>query len=190
MKTFVAVAVAIMLSGCGKLGYESKYTADLSQRPRAETAVPESVAKAYYATVDGQIVASGVSTKELAAAAAVVGQSIGRPLVPVEAVLNREELTVAGGQKTYDIARMVPPDNMLRELAGERTKQVQALTIAMRRIAEASHVNVAAPAGFLNAPVLPVDPLDGFSPPSAADDFADVREDAKALIPPAKEDMP
>lgn len=173
MLKFVPVAVAIILSGCGRLGYESKYTADLTP------VVSETVAKAYYDTVDKQIVASGAATKELSNAAAVYGQAIGRPLVPVEAVLNRQELTVAGGQKTYDIAKMVPPDNMLRKLSEDRTKQVQASMMALRRISEAVHVNVAAPAGFVNAPALP---SDYFTPPTfdepLPDDFADIKATA------------
>jgi hypothetical protein len=133
----------LLLSGCGRLGYESRYTADLAPQ------VQESVAKAYYSTLDKSITQRGTVAKDSMAAVAEVGRAIGQPLAPAEAVRTRQEMAVTGNSKTFDIAKNVPPEQLF-PLAQERTKQVQALSVALRQSAEVARVDVAAPAGFVN----------------------------------------
>lgn len=136
-----AAGFLLLLSGCGRLGYESRYTADLTP------AVSEPTAMAYYAALGKAIASSGVAAKDFAAASARIGEAIGQPLAPPEAVRTRQEMTVVGDSRTFDIAKNSPPEPLL-PLAQERTRQVQALVYAMRQTAELTRVEVAAPAGF------------------------------------------
>jgi len=136
------VLIVMLLHGCGKLGYESKYTANLSRRPASEK-----VALAYYDAVNQAVAARRETALSYATATVELGRSISAPLAPHEAVASRSELAVTGTAKTFDIVRSSPPEPLL-PLAKERTEQVRAAAYALRQASESSLMPVAAPDGF------------------------------------------
>lgn len=164
-KHFFPVLI-VLLHGCGKLGYETKYSADLSPRP-----VSDQVALAYYDAVNQAVSARRVTARNYASAAVQLGHSIRAPLAPLEAVASRSDLAVLGDSKKFDIVRSSPPEPLL-PLAKERTEQITAAAYALRRIAEESFLPVAAPAGFIMPSGSPR--LDGWD---------DVRQAAAAAVP-------
>lgn len=166
-KHLFPVLVAMLLHGCGKLGYETKYTANLSPRP-----ISDKVALAYYESINQSVAARRATALSYATAAVELGRSISAPLAPDDAVAPRSDLTVVGTSKTFDIVRSSPPESLL-PLAKERTEQVQAAAFALRRVAESSFVPVAAPSGF----VLPD------SAPRPLDGWDDVRQAAEVMPP-------
>jgi hypothetical protein len=141
-KQISATLIFLLLSGCGKLGYKSEYTADIKPQ------VSEKVALEYYKTVSTASNTATENARLALEASRDIAASIGQPLAPPEAVQARQELSVTGNSKTFDIAKSVPPEPLL-PLAQERTKQVLALTAVMRRAVLAARPGVAAPAGFV-----------------------------------------
>jgi len=169
------VLVAVLLHGCGKLGYETKYSADLSPRPASDP-----VALAYYDAVNQSVSARRATARNYAAAAVELGQSIRAPLAPLEAVAPRSDLAVLGDAKKFDIVRSAPPEPLL-PLAKERTEQIAAAAYALRRIAEESFLPVAAPSGFI---------MPSASASARLDGWDDVRQAAEAAAPAIPVDSP
>lgn len=165
----------LMISGCGKLGYETKYSADLSPPPASEK-----VALAYYETINQSVSARRSTARNYADAALELGKSISAPLAPLEAVSPRSDLAVLGDAKKFDIVRSAPPEPLL-PLAKERTEQVNAVSYALRRIAEESFLPVAAPAGFIMPTASASARLDGWD---------DVRQSAESIPPEIPFDSP
>ena len=174
-KHLFPVLIAVLLHGCGKLGYETKYSADLSPHPPSEK-----VALAYYETINQSVSARRSTARNYAEAALELGKSISAPLAPLEAVAPRSDLAILGDAKKFDIVRSAPPESLL-PLAKERTEQVNAVSYALRRIAEESFLPVAAPAGFIMPPASASARLDGWD---------DVRQSAEAIPPEIPVDSP
>lgn len=166
-KHFFPVLIVLLLHGCGKLGYETKYSADLSPRPASDP-----VALAYYDAVNQAVAARRATARHYASAAVQLGHAIRAPLAPLEAVASRSDLAVLGDSKKFDIVRSSPPEPLL-PLAKERTEQITAAAYALRRIAEESFLPVAAPAGFVMPP----------ASESRLDGWDDVRQAAAAAVP-------
>lgn len=165
----------LLLFGCGKLGYETKYSADLSPRPASDP-----VALAYYDAVNQSVSARRATARNYASAAVELGQAISAPLAPLEAVAPRSDLAVLGDAKKFDIVRSAPPEPLL-PLAKERTEQIVSAAYALRRIAEESFLPVAAPAGFVMPPASASPRLDGWD---------DVRQTVEAASPAIPVDIP
>jgi FAD/FMN-containing dehydrogenase len=170
-KHLFPVLIAVLLHGCGKLGYETKYSADLSPRPASDK-----VALAYYDAVNQSVSARRSTARNYAEAALELGKSISAPLAPLEAVAPRADLAVLGDAKKFDIVRSAPPEPLL-PLAKERTEQIVSAAYALRRIAEESFLPVAAPAGFVMPPASASPRLDGW------DDVRQAAEAAASAIP-------
>lgn len=179
-RILLAYSFSAILAGCGKFGYTSKYVAD------THPAVSEKVAGNYYDTAREAIKSTGAVAKEFATAAKEIGKSLGQPLAPPEAVHPRQRMAVTGTGNKFDIIESLPPEQLL-PLSKERTKQVQALSYAMRKTADIARIDVAAPPGF-NCTQKPDFPDFDLMPPATGDeeplvdDFSDVREIANKRI--------
>jgi len=187
-KTTVIIITLAMLQGCARLGYESKYTVSTD-------AAAVSVAGKYYDAVNRSLAASADVAGKYADSCLETAKAISAPLAPAEAVSTRTKMAISGSGKEFDIVDSVPPENLLL-LSRQRTKQVLALTSAMKETSRATSVPVAAPPGFISpctqpwsdSPDLfnelpvepPVEPVDaGFDLRQLpADDYSDVRDTA------------
>ena len=139
----VSVSITmLLLSGCGKYGYKSEYTAQIDSK------TPVKVAELYYAAVNKNIDSAKEVSGKLAQAAIQVGQQIGKPLAPPEAVHPRTKMAISGTGKKFDIIDSLPPEKLL-PLAQERTKQVYAVANAISRTAEMATISIAAPADYV-----------------------------------------
>ena len=157
--TWTLFLMLILLSGCGRVGYESRYTVD-TLKPSSK----KEIAQKYYDTVDKQLLISSGIVKDFSSAMIKIAEAIGQPLVPAEISPNTD-ITI----QASDV---------------ERTKQIVALAYSMRRIAETVRVNVAAPNGFVNAPDLQPDLT-----LKIKDDRVDKYEDVKAIAKQQEEQL-
>lgn len=137
-----AIILLLSLTGCGKYGYKSEYTAEVDAQ------APRKIAEMYYSTVGKAVDSSHDVAKDLAEACAKVGSQIGQPLAPAEAVHPRTKMAVTGSGKEFDIIEAVPPESLL-PLAKERTEQVRAVSAAISRTADMARISVSAPAGYV-----------------------------------------
>lgn len=132
----------VFLSGCGALGYKAEYSADLSGHDEAKTA------KLYYESFNKSVELSAAVSRDLAPACARLAEQVAAPLAPDVAVIPREEMVVSGTGKDFDITKSVPPEPLL-PLAAERTRQVQAVAVAIKKTAQMAFMQPAAPPGFV-----------------------------------------
>lgn len=179
-RILLAYSFSAILAGCGKFGYTSKYVAD------THPAVSEKVAENYYSTARDAINSTGAVAKEFASAAKEIGKSLGQPLAPAEAVHPRQRMAVTGTGNKFDIIESLPPEQLL-PLSKERTKQVQALSYAMRKTADIARIDVAAPPGFNctmkpDFPDLELMPQMGSEEEPQIDDYSDIRAIADKRI--------
>jgi hypothetical protein len=145
MRIISLIALAL-LSGCGKLGYKSEYTAETSDI-RADVAI----AQEYYGTMANSLTTHSAVTFKLAETCETIARQIG----------DQALLGTAEGK--------------------EKTLQIQAVSTAVIRTADAARVPIAAPSGFVNQPVPTDFPLVMESLPNLTD-MSDIKERVDAAF--------